>query len=239
MDELIEGEKVLVSAVEEQHLVLVDGSEPRLVEDLVADHVVVAADLGGDVLPHVGEGVLDAVLVVVQVLEGLLEGIGPVVPPEGKLDAALQGREAVLPVLDVGVEGGGEGLSLDGPRRDTLPAVELASGVLVHVEEDLDAVFLADLDDLLDVGDVGLVVDAPLGLDSRPVDGETDDRHTAFDEVLGVLVSEGEVEVEVVEDWGEVWGCLVRDVGSMEDPVEAVCVLQELLWALNCEFRAD
>ena len=236
MDELVQREEVLVSAVEQQDLVLVDVSDPWLVDDLVSDHVLVGTELGGDVLPHVGEGVLDAVLVVVQVLEGLLDGVGPIVPNEGKLEAALQGWVAVLPEDDVGVEWGREWLSVDGPVWETLSAVELTDGVLVEVDEDLDAVLAGDLDDPLHVGDVGLVVGTSGRLDSRPVDGESDDCLSPFDEVLGIFFAEGEVEVEGVEVWGEVRGDLVGDVDSVEDSIESLGVLEELLWALDCEF---
>lgn len=150
---------------------------PGLVDDFVAEHVLLVLEVLRDRLPHVGEVVPEVVGVVVQALEAVRHLGGEVIREEVALQARVQRRGAGLVrrhrlaqrrrerLHGVGLAGLADLVHVVG---HALAAVHAVEEVLVHVEDHVDVVLLQDVGDLLDLSQVREVVLALRRLNTCP-----------------------------------------------------------------------
>jgi hypothetical protein len=102
----------------------------------------------------------------------------------------------------------------------------------MSVHEGVDA-FISKLgDELVNLGQVGLVVNSRSSLDGFPHDTKSDKVESPCDQLIHVLLGQRSLRVELVLLW-DVWWHLVDHVDSMEDNMTS-CLLTD-----HAVFRID
>mmetsp|Transcript_39442 Transcript_39442/g.104265 ORF Transcript_39442/g.104265 Transcript_39442/m.104265 type:complete len:394 (+) Transcript_39442:898-2079(+) len=225
-----------------QQWVLKDVARERLVDQLEAEDVGQTLHCNGRPRPERSPGVRQ-VIFCVQGLKGVTRSVCPMAACPAMKEGVCRehcaargaGREAVLArVCRQGPEGHREAERLviwdfRSPWRDSLTAEPLREQVLMHVEQNVDAVGGGLLNDTSELLEVSLVVLPPLWLCAGPHDPEADEVDPSLPHGFKVLRHQRDQRVVRVP-LGEPRWPLDDDVRAVEDaraPICAGCCLHE------------